>query len=85
MKIGDIIINPYVSKEYDGKLNPMYATIYIGDNRSVDYKGRVHRWADKVYKEGNEREWKVVGHCNLYEWMYEQIIGAIEPPKEETL
>ena len=83
MKIGDIIINPWVSKEYDGKLNPMYATIYIGDNRSVDYKGRVHRWADIVYKEGNEREWKVAGHCNLYEWMYEQIIGAIEPPREE--
>lgn len=79
MKIGDIIINPWVSKEYFGKLNPMYATIYIGDNRSIDYKGRVHRLADKVYKDGNEREWKVVGHCNLYE----QIIGAIEPPKED--
>ena len=84
MKIGDIIINPWVQKEYDGKLNSMYATIYIGDNRSVDYKGRAHCWADKVYKEGNEREWKVVGHCNPLEWIYEQIIKSIEPPKEVT-
>lgn len=82
MKVGDIIINPWVSKEYDGKLNPMYATIYIGDNRSIDYKGRVHRWADKVCKELNEREWKIVGHCNPTAWLCEQIVDAVDSLKE---
>ena len=65
MKIGDIIINPYVSEDFGGRLNPMYATIYLGDNKSLDYKGRVHTWADKVYRHDNENEWRVIGHVNL--------------------
>ena len=65
MKVGDIIINPYVSKDFDGKLNAMYATIYLGDNKSLDYKGRVHTWADKVYRHDNKNEWRVIGHVNL--------------------
>lgn len=65
MRVGDIIINPYVSKDFDGELNPMYATIYLGDNKSLDYRGRVHTWADKVYRRGNKNEWRVIGHVNL--------------------
>ena len=50
MRRGDIIVNPWVSREHNGLLNPLYATIYLGDNYSLDYKGRKHLWADKVYK-----------------------------------
>lgn len=65
MRVGDVIINPYVSKDFDGKLNPMYATIYLGDNKSLDYKGRVHTWADRVYRHDNKNEWRVIGRVNL--------------------
>lgn len=65
MRIGDIIINPYVNKDFDGRLNAMYATIYLGDNKSLDYKGRVHTWADKVCRHDNENEWRVIGHIDL--------------------
>lgn len=58
-KVGDIIINPYVSKMFNDKLNPNYATIYIGNNKTVDYNGRILEWCDKVYKDDR---WKVIGH-----------------------
>lgn len=78
MRIGDIIVNPYVSQMFNGELNPMYATIYIGNNRSIDYHGRVHRWGDKVYK--NEK-WRVIGHhdFNLF-----QAISEVVERKEWT-
>lgn len=65
MRVGDIIINPYVNKDFDGELNPMYATIYLGDNKSLDYKGRVNTWADKVNRHDNKNEWRVIGHIDL--------------------
>ena len=67
MKRGDIIVNPWVSVDYCGELNPMYATIYLGNNYSLDYKGRKHTWADKVYKENAEMKcpWKVIGHIDF--------------------
>lgn len=67
MRRGDIIVNPWVSVDYCGELNPMYATIYLGNNFSLDYKGRKHTWADKVYKENAEYKcpWKVIGHIDL--------------------
>lgn len=83
MKVGDIIVNPWVSRDFNGKLNPMYATIYIGNNRSIDYKGRVHAWVDKVYRDDLERKWEIIGHCDPYVYLYEQIANAIEPPKED--
>ena len=58
-KVGDIIINPYVPKIFSGELNPNYATIYIGNNRSLDYRGKIHEWCDKIYKDDR---WKVIGH-----------------------
>lgn len=67
MKRGDIIVNPWVSVDYCGELNPMYVTIYLGNNYSLDYKGRKHKWADKVYKENAEHKcpWKVIGHIDI--------------------
>ena len=67
MKRGDIIVNPWVSKEYYGELNANYATIYLGDNDSLDYRGRIHTWADKVYKDDPVKHcpWKIIGHIDL--------------------
>lgn len=50
------------------RTEPNYATIYLGDNKSLDYTGKVCGWADKVYKDNPERmtPWKVIGHINLY-------------------
>ena len=68
MRKGDIVVNPWVSTYFDGELNPNYATIYLGDNKTLDYKGRVCKWADKIYKDNPKREtpWKVIGHIDLY-------------------
>ena len=68
MRKGDIVVNPWVSTYFDGELNPNYATIYLGDNKTLDYKGRVCDWVDKIYKDNPEREtpWKVIGHIDLY-------------------
>ena len=67
MKRGDIIVNPWVSVDYCGELNPVYATIYLGNNFSLDYKGRKHTWADKVYRENAKKQcpWKVIGHIDI--------------------
>ena len=68
MRKGDIVVNPWVSTYFNGELNPNYATIYLGDNKSLDYNGRVCEWADKIYKDNPERNtpWKVIGHIDLY-------------------
>lgn len=79
MKRGDIIVNPWVPKDFDGKLNPLYATIYLGDNYSLDYKGRKHTWADKVYKENekNRTPWKVIGHVDIDGFLRGAIADAL--------
>ena len=68
MRKGDIVINPWVSAYFNGELDPNYATIYLGDNKSLDYNGRVCEWADKIYKDNPKRNtpWKVIGHIDLY-------------------
>lgn len=67
MRVGDIIVNPWVDSDFKGELNPMYATIYLGNNESLDYKGRKHKWADKVYKNNPDKQtpWKVIGYIDL--------------------
>ena len=79
MRIGDIIINPWVDKMYDGDLNPMYATIYLGHNTSLDYKGTKHRWNTAVFKEDPRYKspWKVIGHIDL-KFMLKMIIAKDE-------
>lgn len=79
MKKGDIIVNPWVAKYYDGKLNPMYATIYLGDNHSLDYNGEKRRWTSKVYQhdEKNKTPWRVVVHVDLTDMLLDVIEEAI--------
>lgn len=80
MKRGDIIVNPWVSLNYFDELNPMYATIYLGNNYSLDYKGRKHTWADKVYKKNEEKRtpWRVIGHIDIDGWLFDQISNAVQ-------
>lgn len=61
---GDVIINPWVSKEYQGDLNPCYATVYIGNGKCVDYRGRTHAWIG-LNDEHQEREYRTVGHIDM--------------------
>ena len=79
---GDVIINPWVSREYNGDLNPCYATIYIGNGKCVDYKGRKHAWIG-LNDEHPEREYKTVGHIdiNLKQMILDVLDGA---RKEES-
>lgn len=79
MKVGDIIVNPWVSEYFNGKLNPNYATIYIGNNRSIDYKGQKYSWGDKVYKHNPEEKtpWKVIGHIDIKGIIVEAIDDAV--------
>lgn len=61
---GSVIINPWVSKEYYGDLNPCYATIYIGNGTCIDYHGRCHKWVG-LNDDNPEREYKVVGYIDI--------------------
>lgn len=74
IKIGDIVVNPFVSKMFDGRLNPNYATIYIGNNRTIDYKGRLCLWASDIRT--SKPEWRVIGHHDFK--LMESITKAIE-------
>lgn len=85
MRIGDVIINPWVSADYFGELNPMYATIYLGDNRSLDYKGRRHEWVDKVYKDNPDKRcpWKVIGNIDIENIIADVIAKAVQEERRE--
>lgn len=70
MKVGDIVVNPWVSKIYNNQLNPNYATIYIGNGNFIDCDGRIKKWCmdTKVNKYDAtelERVWKIIGHINI--------------------
>lgn len=86
MRIGDIVVNPWVSTYFNGELNPNYATIYLGDNKSLDYKGRVCEWADKIYKDNPQKNtpWKVIGHIDLYEVAELAIRDAVSADADGT-
>lgn len=77
---GDIIINPWVSKEYCGDLNPCYATMYIGDGRCIDYRGRKHAWIG-LNDDNPEREYKTIGHVDIN--LKQLIMDAIERSEGE--
>ena len=87
MRRGDIIVNPWVPVDHCGELNPMYATIYLGNNFSLDYKGRKHTWVDKVYKENAEKNcpWKVIGHIDLDTIIETAIRKAVEDEPQTVL
>lgn len=61
---GDVIVNPWVNREYNGDLNPCYATIYIGNGKCVDYRGVTHAWGG-LNDKNPEREYKTIGHIDI--------------------
>lgn len=75
MKVGDIVVNPWVSKYCSGLLsgdkpNPNYATIYLGNKKVLDYNGKIKEFCfdTKVNMHDpneKEREWKVIGHVDI--------------------
>lgn len=79
-KKGDVIINPWVSKEYCGDLNPCYATIYIGNGTCIDYRGVKHKWCG-LNDKNPEREYKTVGHIDLN--LKDRILEILDERKEE--
>lgn len=73
MKKGTVVINPYVSKTYDGKPNPLYATAYIDKHKSVDRNGKIHKWCDDI------SNWQVIGFIDLgLEDKFDEILGGEE-------
>lgn len=61
---GDVIINPWVSKELWGDLNPCYATMYIGNGKCIDYRGVKHEWCG-LNDDHPEREYRTVGYIDI--------------------
>lgn len=66
MRTGDIIINPYVSKMFNGVPNRCYATIFLhkahnGNLKCLTYDGDVVEWVMP-----SERPFEVVGNINIY-------------------
>lgn len=59
-KIGDVLKNPYVSEYVDGKVYPLYAMIYLGNNKLRDYNGNIHSMKPPV----EEDSWEVLGHID---------------------
>lgn len=85
MRRGDIVVNPWVSKEYNGKLNPLYATIYLDGNCSLDYMGRQHYWGHPIYKinEKEQTPWEIIGHIDLCEIIKREIGYTADTPQTE--
>lgn len=69
MKVGDIIINPYVQKDFKTKPNPLYQSmiIHIGKEytTTLRYDGKTSKYYTRDIK-----EWEVIGNVNLYELIY---------------
>lgn len=70
LKKGDVVVNPWVSKEFNGKYNPNYATVYLGNGKFFDCNGRIVEWCldTKVNRHDEnepERVWRVIGNINL--------------------
>jgi len=84
MKIGDIVVNPFVSKDFDGRPNPMYATIYIGNDTLIDYLGRMHKWSALSQRWKDRDKWRVIGHYPIKEAICAEIMLARsnDAPKE---
>lgn len=76
---GDVIINPWVSAEYCGDLNPCYATIYIGNGECLDYLGIKHKCGG-LNDKNPEREYITIGHIdmNLKEKILQILIDTAE-------
>lgn len=79
---GDVIVNPWVSKELDGVLNPCYATIYVGDGICVDYRGKRHAWVG-LNDKNHEKEYKTIGHIDIdLKSMISEVIAQMDEVTE---
>lgn len=69
MKVGDIVINPYVQKDFSTKPNPLYMSMIINVGseytRCLRYDGKVTR-----YYTDDVKNWQKVKSVNLYELYY---------------
>lgn len=83
-KVGDIIVNPWVSVVFNGDINPMYATVYIGHDTSVDYLGRTHKWSHPKCRWQDKDKWRVIGHYDIYGEMKEAVVHAIQYDDESV-
>ena len=77
MKVGNIIKNPYVPKYFDdGTPNPNYATIYIGNGKSIDINGNEHNFI-------HAKHYQVIGFIDIKKSLRElkQFYGEIDENK----
>lgn len=79
LRKGDIVINPWVPKEYCGDLNPCYATVYIGNGECIDYRGKKHKWVG-LNDRNSEREYVTIGHIDMN--LKEKILEVLSEGKE---
>lgn len=65
MKVGDIIINPYVSKEYKNiGVNPLYKSMIIHIGSEYTTTLRIDGKTSKYYTK-DVKEWKVENHVDI--------------------
>lgn len=66
MKVGDIIVNPHVLKDFGTKPNPMYQSMIIHIDKkyttTLRYDGKTSKYYTREVK-----EWEVIGNVNLSE------------------
>lgn len=64
MKVGDIIKNPYVNKEFNGKPNPMYLSMitHIGSEYTTCLRcdGKKSRYYTR-----DAKQWEIVNHIDI--------------------
>lgn len=64
MKVGDIILNPYVRDSFDGKPNPMKRTMVVHIGREISlglrYDGEIARWNTR-----KAETWEVADHVDI--------------------
>ena len=70
MKVGDIVINPYVKKEFNGKPNPMYKSMitHIGSEytKCLRIDGK-----QSTYYTRDIKDYEVVAHVDLEKMIIE--------------
>ena len=76
-KVGDIIVNPWVSILFNGDINPIYANVYIGHDTTIDYLGRTSKWSQNGRWHDKDK-WRVIGQYDIYGEMKKAIIHAIQ-------
>lgn len=66
MRIGDIIVNPYVKKDFDTRPNPMYKSMVIHIGKEYTTCLRYDGKQTKYYTKDCEN-WEVAHSVKLYE------------------